>query len=377
MQIADSALAAVSQTATVALDAVYLGNSVRAWLIALAVAATTFGALLLVRSVIAGRLEKLAARTSTEVDNYILSLLRHTRSTFMVAVSLSVGSLLLRLPADTRQWIKWLTGLAVIIQVGLWANEIVTLYLRRLIAERSATDMASVTTIRALGMVARLVLWVIIFLMALDLFGVDITALITGLGIAGVAVALAVQNILGDLLASLSIVLDKPFQVGDFIVVDTFQGTVEEVGLKTTRLRSISGEQLIMSNGDLLKARVRNYKRMTERRIVFTFGVEYGTPPEVLEQVVTATREIIEGIEGARYDRGHFFRFGASSLDFEFVYWVTVPDYLAYMDVQQRLNLELMRRLDALGVAFAFPSQTIYLREESTAAVAAPEPTAR
>jgi small-conductance mechanosensitive channel len=289
--------------------------------------------------------------------------LRRTRHFFLVVIAATAASLVLALPDRARDNLRVVATLAVLLQMGIWANKAVALWLRHVASRKAATDVASVTTINALGILARMILWVIVFLLALETFGVDVTALIAGLGIAGIAVALAVQNVLGDLLASLSIVLDKPFLVGDFIVVDTFSGTVEEVGLKTTRVRSISGEQVIFSNADLLKARVRNYKRMTERRIVFSFGVEYDTPPEVMEQIPGIVRDIIGGIEQTRVDRAHFFRFGASSLDFEVVYFVTVPEYNVYMDIQQRINLELLRRLGALGVAFAFPTQTLIVKE--------------
>ena len=186
---------------------------------------------------------------------------------------------------ELRAFLYRLARLAVIVQGGLWANELVSLYLHRIVTKRAATDLASVTTINALAVVTRIVLWVVVFLVALANFGVDITALVTGLGIAGVAVALAVQNVLGDLLASLSIVLDKPFVVGDFIVVGDMPGTVEKVGLKTTRVRALSGEQLVFSNADLLGSRIRNYKRMQERRIVFHLDVVYGTPPDVVDRM--------------------------------------------------------------------------------------------
>jgi small-conductance mechanosensitive channel len=365
MQISDSALERASTTALAALDRVYLGNSVRVWLVALGVFLAVFGALLLLRWFVTTRLQRIAEHTATRVDNYVVALLERTRYFFLVAVALAAALQALVMPATLRGSLHRVAMLAVIVQMGLWVNELVTLYLRALTARKAATDLASVTTMNALAMVARLALWAVVFLVALANFGVDITALITGLGIAGVAVALAVQNVLGDLLASLSIVLDKPFVVGDFITVDTMSGTVEEIGLKTTRVRSISGEQLVFSNTDLLKARVRNYKRMQERRVLFGFGVEYDTPPEMMERIPGIVRELIEAQPNTRFDRAHFQRFGPSSLDFEAVYYVVVPEYNTYMDIQQRINLGLLRRLNELSVAFAFPTQTLLVRDVS------------
>jgi small-conductance mechanosensitive channel len=222
-------------------------------------------------------------------------------------------------------------------------------------------DAAAATTIGALRFIAKLVLWTAVLLLALDNLGLDITTLVAGLGVGGIAVALALQSVLGDLFASLSIVLDKPFVIGDFIIVGDFLGTVEHIGLKTTRVRSLSGEQLVFSNGDLLSSRIRNYKRMAERRIVFGFGVVYQTPAEQLEAIPGMVREFIESLEKTRFDRAHFKGFGNFSLDFEVVYYVLVPDYNIYMDIQQQINLALYRRFEQDGIEFAYPTQTLYV----------------
>jgi small-conductance mechanosensitive channel len=230
--------------------------------------------------------------------------------------------------------------------------------------ERLETDPASVTTVSALGFVGKLVLWLVILLLALDNLGVDITGLIAGLGIGGIAIALAVQNILGDLFASLSIVLDKPFVIGDFIIVDNYLGTMEYIGLKTTRLKSLSGEQLVFSNSDLLTSGIRNFKRMYERRVVFTIEVVYQTPVEKLAAIPKMIREIIEKQEHTRFDRAHFKEYGPSSLDYEIVYYVRKPEYNVYMDIQQAINLEIFRRFEQEGIEFAYPTQTLFIQKE-------------
>ncbi len=184
-----------------------------------------------------------------------------------------------------------------------------------------------------------------------------------GLGVTGIAVALALQNILGDLFASLSIVLDKPFVVGDYIVVDTLQGTVERIGLKTTRVRSLSGEQIVFSNADLLKSRLRNFKRMQERRVAFTFGVTYQTPEALLTRIPGIVREVITPLPSTRFDRAHFQSFGEYALLFEVVYFVTTPDYALFMDIQQAINLGLLGRFRQEGIAFAYPTQTHLVKE--------------
>jgi len=233
------------------------------------------------------------------------------------------------------------------------------------VRRRLDDDADSATSIAALGFVVKLAIWAVVILIALDNLGVDITALIAGLGIGGIAIALAVQSVLSDLFASLSIIVDKPFVIGDFIVVGDQMGNVERIGLKTTRVRSLSGEQIVFSNSDLLSSRVRNYKRMYERRIVFGFGVLYETPTDVVAAIPSMVREIVERQMNVRFDRCHFRSFGNSALDFETVYYVDVPDYNVYMDTQQAINLGIMRAFEVEGIEFAYPTQTLYVRRPS------------
>jgi small-conductance mechanosensitive channel len=251
---------------------------------------------------------------------------------------------------------------ALLLQIAFWADVLIAVFLRRYVQQRMETDAAAVTTMTALGFFGRLAAWVLALLLVLQNAGVEISALVAGLGIGGVAVALAAQSVLGDLFASLAIVLDKPFILGDFIAVNEFLGTVEHIGLKTTRLRSLSGELLIFSNSDLLHGRIRNYKRMYQRRVEFTFGVEYGTPPDKLAAMPDMIREAITSQERTRFDRAHFKSFGDFSLIFESVYYVLSPDYNIYMDIQHAINLELMRRFAESGIRFAIPAQTLFIR---------------
>jgi small-conductance mechanosensitive channel len=208
--------------------------------------------------------------------------------------------------------------------------------------------------------VAGLTIWAMALLLALDNLGVQIKPLLTGLGIGGVAVALAVQSVLGDVLASMSIALDKPFGIGDSLAVDDIQGTVEHIGVKSTRLRSISGEQIILANADVLKARVRNYGRMRERRSAFRLNVTYDTPPEKLRAIGPAVREVVESQPQTRFDRCNFLSFGDWSLQFETVYYVTVSDYKTYAQLQQSINIAILERFDALGVDIAFATHSLH-----------------
>ena len=219
----------------------------------------------------------------------------------------------------------------------------------------------------------RTVLWAVVLLAVLSNVGVNITAFVASLGVGGIAVALAVQNIPDDLFALLSIAVDKPFEVGDFIGIDSFVGTVQFIGLKSTRISSLNGEQIIISNTDLLKQVVKNYKRMEERRIVFKFGVTYSTTPEQAEAIPEIVRRLVEDNDKLRFDRARLQGFGDSSLDYEVAYIVKEPGYNTYMDAQQTLNLQLMRELAALGVDFAFPTRTVFLVPGSDAGTAAGE----
>jgi small-conductance mechanosensitive channel len=185
--------------------------------------------------------------------------------------------------------------------------------------------------------------------------------MIAGLGVGGIAVALAAQNILGDLFASLSIILDKPFVVGDFLIIGDFLGSVEKVGVKTTRLRSLSGEQLIFSNNDLLGSRIRNYGRMFERRVIFSIGVTYQTPADKLRAIPDMLREAVESQQPVRFDRAHFQKYGDFALIFEIVYYVLSADYKQYMDIQQAINLQINEDFEEHGIEFAYPTQTLYV----------------
>jgi small-conductance mechanosensitive channel len=348
-------------------DMTFAGNTLTSWTVA---AGVTFGLVFVLRivaSVAAARVKKFASTTATDVDDLIADLLNKTKLPFLVIVSVWGGSYALALSDRAEGTLRSFLVLGVLLQAGFWISAVVTYLLKKYRKKVESEDPGVATAMGAVGFIARLTVWTIVSLIALDTIGVDITALIAGLGVGGIAVALAVQNILGDLFASVSIILDKPFVVGDFIVLDDLRGTVEYVGLKTTRIRSQSGEQLVVSNSDLLRSRIRNFKRMTERRVAFEVGVVYGTPAEKLRQIPAVIRAAVESQSNTRFDRSHFKMFGDSSLVYETVYFMTVPDHAAYMDTQQAINLELYERFGALGVEFAYPTQTLYVKKEEGA----------
>ncbi len=339
----------------------FWGNALQQWAIAAAVAVGLMVVLQVAKSWIVARLVKLAERTENRWDDVAAAVLGRTRLFFLFFLGLGAGAQFLDLPENAAELLGEAVVLAFLLQVGIWGNAAIQHLFSQYTTKRLAEDAAEATTVRFLGFLARLGFWAIVLLLAMTNLGIEIGPLLAGLGVGGIAVALAVQNVLGDLFASLSIVLDKPFVIGDFIIVGDMMGTVEHIGLKTTRLRSLGGEQLVFSNSDLLSSRVRNYKRMFERRIVFGFGVLYQTPRERVARIPDMVREAVEAQEDVRFDRAHLKAFGDSSLDFEAVYYVLLPDYNVYMDRQQAINLELMRRFEEEGVEFAYPTRTIYI----------------
>lgn len=348
------------------LDTTIYGLALRRWAYLIGVTLGLFLFLRLLQLVLVRKLESISKRTSTIWDDILAAAFQATRPFFLLAAALYISAAFI-LPTDQARLItgKFLT-VALLAQGGLWLNAAIKAWIKTYRQRQLSRDAAAATTVGAVSFVVRLVMWAVILLLALDNLGVDVTTLVAGLGVGGIAVALAVQNILGDVFASLSIVLDKPFVLGDFVIVGDFLGTVENVGLKTTRLRSLSGEQLIFANSDLLKSRVRNYGRMFERRVVFTVGVTYQTAREKLQSIPVTIRKIVEAQDKTRFDRSHFKAYGDFSLVFETVYYVLAPDYNIYMDIQQAINFGIHEAFEREGIDFAYPTQTLFLNRQET-----------
>ena len=344
------------------LERQFLHNPLQVWLTAGITTAVIIVLGLLLRRLLASRLGTIAARTTNQLDDMVVELIRDTRAWIIIALALFAGLSQLAMPDREAKYLESIAKLVLLWQAAVWGGSAITFWLKHYLTHRTTTqDRASIAMVNTIGIGAKVLLWVLIALTALkSVFGVEITAWITGLGVTGIAVALAVQNILGDLLAALSIVFDKPFDVGDTIGVDTIIGTVEHIGLKTTRLRSISGEQIIVGNADLLKSRLRNYRRMYQRRAVFNLDVTFDTQPAILERLPGIVEEIITAQTPVKFDRCHVASFGESAIRLEAVYFVLDPDYRKYMDIQQAINLEILRRFAAERVSFAFPSRTVY-----------------
>ena len=344
------------------MNTVFLGNPVADWLMALAAAAVVAAGLDAVKSILLRRLRSLVAANpgGSQLLGVAVAALSATRLAVLVSIGLYAGASLLNLPERTQLFVSRAAIAAVLIQCAIWGDHAIRAWLSGARA-RQAADPDRTTSSAAIAYLGRVLLWAVVGLMTLDNLGVNITALVASLGVGGIAVALAVQSILGDLFAKLSIVLDKPFVVGDFIIVDKMLGTVESVGLKTTRVRSLGGEQIVFSNADLLKSRIHNLRRMETRRVVFSLAVTWDTPEPALRELPAQLEAIVAGQPQVRFDRAHLASLAAPAYTFEVVYFVDSADYRVFMDVQQEIYLRIVALLGEQGIRMALPAHTVHV----------------
>lgn len=346
------------------LDWSYLGNPAWRWIVAGAVALGILFVLLLLRRLTRKQYARFAATPQDEFLEVPLHVASRTTVWFLFIAAVFVGLETLALPGKAGRVVITLFTIAAFWQLGLWATTAVLATLARKQHRALAVDRAAAGSLSIIGFIAKLTIWSLVLLLTLSNLGIEIQPLLAGLGIGGIAVALAAQNILGDLFASLSITLDRPFVLGDTLQVDDFSGTVEYIGVKSTRLRSVNGEQIIMPNSNLIASRVRNHTRATDRRVVFTVGVGQETPLAELQKIPGLIRSLIEAYPDVRFDRSHFAKISAASFDFEAVYVVKTTDYARHMDILQEINLRLVEAFEKQGVAFAHPVQRLYLEQQ-------------
>lgn len=334
------------------------GNTPTELLVAAAVTAAILTFVWAIRAFLRRKLRN-AHLTPTDVDDFVLDAANRTKLLLLILPGIHFGARLLTMPPRAELILTRAAEVSFIAQAALWFAGLIDFWLRRYSRTRIDSDPSAVTTIQVFRTAMITSIWLVAIVVAIDNLGFNVTTLVAGLGIGGIAVALATQNILADLFASLSIVIDKPFVVGDSIGVDTLSGTVEQIGLKTTRIRSSEGEELIISNGDLLKSRIRNYRRMTSRRALLRFGVMQQTPPELLERVPQLIRKAIEAQQHVRFDRAHLVSIGdGAAIRFEAAYYVTSPEYALFLDVQQAVNLAVLRALAEARVELVHPKRT-------------------
>jgi small-conductance mechanosensitive channel len=340
-------------------NTVVLWNTVGAWTLATLAFLVTFTVLPLAKSYITSQRRKWAeAGRELPLAVEVLALLAgHTSKLFLFTTAIAFAFTQIDFPNYIERVVQIAIVLTFWFQIGLWGMAAVRFAVTRRGQRDGGLDPALASSIDIILFVSGLAIWAMAFLLALDNLGIQIKPLLAGLGIGGIAVALAVQTVLGDLLASMSIALDKPFTIGDSLNLGDVDGTVEHIGVKSTRIRSSTGEQVILSNADILKSRVRNNSRIRERRALFNLNVAYGTSSELLRQIPGIVREIVTAQAKTRFDRCHFMAYGEWALRFEVVYFVTVSDYAVYADTLQTVNLAILERFEQLGIEFAFPAR--------------------
>jgi small-conductance mechanosensitive channel len=349
-----------------AVQALLLGIPAAQWLIAVVIGAVVWGSLWILRDLIASRYEKYSRAKNPTLIRLIAYVIGNTKQILFFAIALDVARESIALPDNIQRVASNTVMILILIQVGLWAGRTVRFYLEMKEVERGA-DRVFAGSLDIVSFVSRMLIWSLLILVMLSNIGVNITALLAGLGVGGVAVALALQNVLGDLFASLSIALDKPFVIGDNLVIDTYIGKVEHIGIKTTRLRSEGGEQIILSNADILRSRVRNFGRLSQLRILATIRVGFDTPADKLKEMPKLLENIVREHAQARFERCHLKTLGESCFQFELSYFVQQPAVNSMLDLQQAVNFRIIDELRRSGVEFAYPAQLVVFDRQRSA----------
>lgn len=340
-----------------------LGNTPAAWLLALAAFCAALALLYLVKNVGINRLKAFAQTTETDLDDLLIGLIEKFRWFEYQLAAVFVATRYLNRAAAFDKVFRLLLLVVFTYRAITIVQDLLTYWINKVAASRELDGQAKTSVVKSTQVILRTLVWVAAVLFVLDNLGVNISAVLTGLGIGGVAVALAAQAILGDLFNFFVILLDKPFNIGDFIVSDAVSGTIEHIGLKSTRIRSLSGEMVVVSNSNLLGSRIRNYKDLTKRRVVFKTGIVYGTPPEKLKRVPELVKKAVLSRPKAEFDRCNLANCGDFSLDFETVYYVNEPDYADYMAAHEQVLLGVIEAFAGAGIEFAYPTQTVLVKK--------------
>ncbi|MCF7844715.1 MAG: mechanosensitive ion channel family protein [Kiritimatiellales bacterium] len=340
-------------------------NSVQDLLIALATFAVVYVALTIIWRFLLKRIRGIAKKTKFKLDDVILDVFEGVGGLFYIAVALYASVQSLALSPFVNILIKGIFLFAIIYEVIKLSERIISFFVIRGMKARSggATSAEEQKVSGIFSIFIKITLWSFGLLLILSNLGFNITSLVAGLGIGGLAISLALQSVLTDVFSSLSIAIDKPFKEGDFIVVGTDKGTVRHIGIKTTRLESLQGEEIVISNTELTTARVQNFRKLKKRRVVFSIGVTYGTSPDKLKKIPDIIERCIKDVDKAELDRAHFWEFGDFSLNFEIVYYIDSKEYIDYMNAQQEMNLAILEAFAKEGIEMAFPTQTVYVEK--------------
>jgi small-conductance mechanosensitive channel len=344
------------------MDSQFLGNTAQDYLVSAAVFLAVLVSLPIAKAFILRHLKAVSERTANDFDGLLHDVLRRIVGQLVyLSTALYCAALFLTLPDSLGRLLQGLLVIIFTIKVAQILQGLAAYGIRKWAEQVTKDDPTVGTMVKNMTWLVRLMIWTVTLLFILDNLGINVTAFVASIGIGGIAIALAAQSVLGDVFSGFAILVDKPFQVGDFIIVGDLYGTVEHVGFKTTRILSLFGEQLIFSNSDLTSSRIKNYGRMRERRVQFSVGVIYQTSVEQVKAIPSMVKRIIEEHQDVRFDRAHFKSFGDFALIYEFVFWVLKPDYNLFMDLQQSINFRLMEEFQKAGIEFAYPTQQLYV----------------
>jgi small-conductance mechanosensitive channel len=338
------------------------GNLIYNYLIALGIFIGGIVIVFIFKKYILSRLKRWAESTSTSIDDLLVRAIEKSLIPVFYFGIFYMSLHTLILSPDFKMGLSIAAIILITILIVRTIISAINHGLRTYLKKSDDSDERE-KQIKGIRGLVNLVIWAIALVFLLDNLGFKISAVVAGLGIGGIAIALAAQAVLGDLFSYFVIFFDKPFKIGDFIIVGDKVGVVEYTGIKTTRIRALSGEQIVFSNTDLTNSRVHNYKKMERRRVVFKLGVVYQTPSRKLKMIPQIVKEIIEKQEDTVFDRGHFASYGDFSLNFEFVYYVAGSDYNKYMDIQQSINLTIFETFEKEEIEFAYPSQTLFVNK--------------
>ncbi len=344
--------------------AVQIGaNVMRDYAVSLAIFVASIVVLKAFKHIVLKKLKDVASKTKGEFDDEIINFVSSIHWYFYVLLAVYVASRNLTLPPLADGAINFFIIAGITYNVVYALQKMVDLAAKDLIRAKEKEEQADthdISVIETLAKIFKVALWLIALLFVMSNLGYNVNTLLAGLGVGGIAIAFALQNVLSDIFSWFTIYFDKPFREGDFIVVDKDMGTVKKIGIKSTRLQTLQGEEMIISNRELTSVRVQNFKKMEKRRIVFTFGLVYQTSTAKIKRALDIVKDVIEKVELAELDRAHFKKFGESSLDFEVVYYIKSPDYKAYMDTQEQLNLQIKEKFEKEKIEFAYPTRTVY-----------------
>ena len=339
---------------------IYFGNPLKDWVIALGVVVVSFALIKILRGPILKRLKKWSEKTKMTFDDFVVLAIEKSLIPFLYFAAIFAAVDYLSFNTRTTHIIQVAKLFIITYFILSLATSAIQYSIFSFLERQENSDIKKRQS-RGLIIILKGIVWVLGLVFLIDNLGYNVTTIVTGLGIGGIAIALAAQTVLGDFFSYFVIFFDRPFEIGDFIIVDDkIIGAIEYIGVKTTRIRAITGEQIVCSNKDLTDSRVHNYKRMLRRRVVFNIGVIYQTPADQMKKIPGIIKSIIESTENATFDRSHFSAFGDFSMNFETVYFIESPDYNMYMDAQQKIYLEILEAFEKENIEFAYPTQTLF-----------------